>query len=93
MATQTKTASKAAKPAAKKTPAKRKPAAKKPAEPTAREPKDVFPDPPFEVTPIDDAVSIKIEDQKAIVNIKGTFDLEGIIAVHKRVDRARAELA
>lgn len=82
----------AAKPAAKKTPAKkapaRKPAAKAP-EPT----REVNPDPPFEVTPIDDAVSIQIEDGKAVINIKGTFDLDGVTAVAKRVNRARAEIA
>ena len=77
----------ASKPAAKKAPAKKAPAPKRA---TSNE---VDPAPPFEVTPIDDAVSIKIEDQKATLKINGTFDQDALTAVAKRVDRARAEIS
>ena len=68
----------AAKPAAK-TPAKKAPAK---AEPTAPE-----------TTPVDDGVSITIGDAHAKVKVQGDFDLDGLIAVVKRLDRARAALS
>lgn len=71
----------ASKPAAKKAPAK------KPA--TKQAPKK---DQPVELTSVND-VQITVADQHATVKINGTFDLDGLIAVTKRVDRARAELA
>ena len=73
----------AAKPAAK-TPAKKasKPAARKAPEATAPE-----------TTLVDDGVSITIGDAHAKVKVQGDFDLDGLIAVVKRLDRARAALS
>lgn len=46
-----------------------------------------------ELTPIDDGVNIKVGDATARVSIVGTFDLDGLISVVKRLDRARSELS
>ena len=64
-----------------------KPAAKK--TPAKKAPEAVAP----ETTPVDDGVSITIGDAHAEVKINGCFDLDGLMAVSKRVARARAELS
>lgn len=62
-----------------------KPAAKKP---TPKKPV-VAPD----LTAVDDGVSVTVGDAHADLKIVGSFDLDGLIAVAKRVNRARAELS
>lgn len=67
------------KPAAK--PAAKAPAKKKPVEATAPDLADV------------NDVQIVVGDAHAEVHVNGCFDLDGLIGVVRRVDRARAELS
>ena len=66
---------------ATKTPAKKAPAKKAPAAPVV------------DLTPIDDGVTIVVLDAHAEVKVVGTFDLDGMQSVTKRLARATAELS